>query len=69
MALFKDMADIAMKEFGGLGLIFLSISICFCVYLIVIHWIKWKQNGWSGFVGPTEVGFGFDGCESFFDFL
>jgi len=67
MDTFKEMADIAMKEFGGVELIFLSISFFFCVYLIVIHWIKWKQDGWSGFVGPTQFGPGFDGCDSFFD--
>jgi hypothetical protein len=66
MDIFKEMADIAMKEFGGLGLIYLSICICFCVYLIVIHWLKLKQNGWSGFVGPTVSGLDIGGCNGFF---
>jgi hypothetical protein len=36
------MADIAIKEFGGMGLIFLSISILSCVYLIIHFWKRWK---------------------------
>jgi hypothetical protein len=66
MDTFKEMADIAIKEAGGFGLIILSINILFYVYLIVIHWIKWKQNQWSRFVGPTQFEHGFDGCDIFF---
>lgn len=43
MALFNEMADIAMKELGKVGLIYLSISILFCVYLIVLFWKSWKS--------------------------
>jgi hypothetical protein len=43
MALFNEMADIAMKELGKVGLIYLSISILFCVYLIVLFWKRWKS--------------------------
>lgn len=43
MTLFNEMADIAMKEFGKVGLIYLSICVLFSVYLIVLFWKKWKS--------------------------
>ena len=43
MPLFNQMADIAMKEFGKVGLIYLSISILFSVYLIVLFWKRCKS--------------------------
>lgn len=43
MALFNEMADIAMKELGKAGLIYMSISIFFCVYLAVLFWKRWEK--------------------------
>ena len=47
MDIFKEMADIAIKEFGGMGLIVHSISILSCVYLIVLFRkiLKGKSSG------------------------
>lgn len=44
MALFTEMADIAMKEFGKVGLIYLSVSIFFSVYLALLFWKRWKSK-------------------------
>ena len=43
MALFNEMAEIAVKELGKVGLIYLSIGILLSVYLIVVFWKKWKS--------------------------
>jgi hypothetical protein len=43
MDILKEMADIAIKEFGGMGLIVLSISILSWVYLIFLFWKRWKS--------------------------
>jgi hypothetical protein len=43
MALFGEMVDIAMKEVGNLGLIYLMIATLYCVFLIVLLRKKWKS--------------------------
>jgi len=52
MALFNEMPDIAMKELGKAGLVYVSISIFFCFYLIVLFWKKWKNIARE--IRPTE---------------
>jgi hypothetical protein len=43
MAAFNEMADIAMKEVGGVGLILLTIAIFYCVFLVVLIWKRLKS--------------------------